>query len=1376
MPQKHGFYRGGTGWVILISIILALLTALVLVRYGARTPQGRTFVEARLSGLKLGRIGRLRIEGLSGDIWSDFSVRRLTIADEGGVWLEADGVHVDWRSAALFSRLFQARALKADQLLIMRRPTLTKRETSGLVPVSINIDHFATRLVLQPAFSGVLGDYAVSGAYHLARRGGQGGRVAVLSRLHAGDYLKAEFDIGRAESLKLQAEAREAAGGALAGTLGLDPNRTFKLDATADGKISEGRFTLDVQRGADHPARAAGNWTARSGSASGAIDLSASSLTAPYGAKFGRQVGFAISGKATRNDFYDLTGSLTGANLTLIAEGQGNPSKRQLAPKGLNISVQIGDLSKVVPTPALGPGQLQAVLTGGRGAWSLDGIAKAQRLQIGGYRLERFEGPAHLKVKNGEVDLKADFSGQGGAGAGTVASLLGVKPVLAFQGTRLKDGRLLLRQMDATGAGINLHGKGTRGLLGDLSFKGNLILSNLAAIRDGAKGRLIADVSANQVSGGKPWQLVLDGQGSDFVSGVGEADRLLGAKPMLSLRAALDRESLAVTSASLIGAAAQASGAGTIIADELALTGNWSATGPFRAGPLEIGGTAKGTSIITGSLDAPAVNLAADFDSIDFPRMPLRMAHLDLNFRPGGKGADGEARLIGTSAYGPARAAATFRFTANGLDLTGLDAEAGGVQAKGFLALRRNAPSTADLTLAISPGVLIESGRIIGSVKIADATGGPTATVDLTAENVLLRDINLSLTTAHVSGSGALADLPLTIQARGAAPAGRWRVELISRLQATAPAGYSLVLQGAGELGKSRVSTREAAVLRWDADRRTARLRLLIGQGTADFDISQQGDALSLDAALSGTDLSAFDQDLAGGVDARISARGKGSELTGTLDVTLKGARERGAAAAKSLDGQIKATLGGGLLKISGAAGTPQGLKASGQFSAPTVASVRPLSLAIDRTKPMAGQFDASGEVQPLWDLFIGGERSLSGRADISAAVGGSLAEPQVTGRGSLEGGVFEDGGSGLKLQNVLLRMALSQTGVDLKDASGDDGAGGRIAAAGRFDLRRGAESDLRLDLKGFRVIDNSLGKATASGQTLLSRAADGRMKLAGAITIDRADLAASTPNPTGVATLDVIERNRPPDLETDLIRPPPQGPGMAFDLALNAPRRVFVKGRGLDVEMSLDAHLTGNSNAPILAGAARVVRGQYDFAGKRFEFDDRGVVYLAAQPDLIRLALTAVRDDPALTATVNIKGTAARPEITLTSSPSLPNDEVLSQVLFGASAAQLSPLEAAQLASALAALSGGGGFDVIGNLRSFARLDRLAFAGDAAGGTTIAGGKYVTDDVYLEVIGGGREGPAAQVEWRVKRNLSLVSRFSASRDGMMSVRWRRDY
>ncbi|EJL35762.1 hypothetical protein PMI01_01206, partial [Caulobacter sp. AP07] len=92
---------GWPGLVIIVSVSIVVLVAVLLggVRFGAITPQGRAFLEARTSGLKLGRIGRLKIEGLSGDIWSDFGVRRLTISDEKGVWLEAFDLRVDWRPA-----------------------------------------------------------------------------------------------------------------------------------------------------------------------------------------------------------------------------------------------------------------------------------------------------------------------------------------------------------------------------------------------------------------------------------------------------------------------------------------------------------------------------------------------------------------------------------------------------------------------------------------------------------------------------------------------------------------------------------------------------------------------------------------------------------------------------------------------------------------------------------------------------------------------------------------------------------------------------------------------------------------------------------------------------------------------------------------------------------------------------------------------------------------------------------------------------------------------------------------------------------------------------------------------------------------------------
>ena len=140
----------------------------------------------------------------------------------------------------------------------------------------------------------------------------------------------------------------------------------------------------------------------------------------------------------------------------------------------------------------------------------------------------------------------------------------------------------------------------------------------------------------------------------------------------------------------------------------------------------------------------------------------------------------------------------------------------------------------------------------------------------------------------------------------------------------------------------------------------------------------------------------------------------------------------------------------------------------------------------------------------------------------------------------------------------------------------------------------------------------------------------------------------------------------------------------------------------------------------------------------------------------------------------IKITGTAAKPRIELSSTPVLPADEILSQVLFGASAARLSGLEAAQLASALSGLAGGGGFDVMGDLGKLAHLDTLSFGQAAVGGSTVSGGKYLRDNVYIELTGGSRQ--AAQVEWRARKHLSIVSRVGDEGDSQLSVSWRRDF
>jgi translocation and assembly module TamB len=1362
---------GWPGLVIIVSVSVVVLVAVLLggVRFGAITPQGRAFLEARTSGLKLGRIGRLKIEGLSGDIWSDFGVRRLTISDEKGVWLDAADLRVDWRPAELFGRRFHANDISARQVVVLRRPTLTPKGKSSAAPLSIDIDHVALRLTTRPEFSRQAGDFDLSGDYESARFGGQKGNLTVLSRMHAGDHLKLVFDLGRDNTLLLDAQAREANGGALAGALGLSPDRPFDLNAKATGTTSQGAFTVLARSGDATPLKAGGAWNAQGGSATGDIDLSASTLTDREEQMFGADARFSIvGGKAGAFNMLDL--KVDAPNLSLVAHGPADLAKRITAPAGLAFTAKVANLSKVTPLPKMGAGVVDGVFHMDGQGFSIDGRADVRDLSLLGYRLARVRGPANLAWKNGELTIKGDATTEGGGGEGMLA-VLGRSPTAQFEGARLKDGRFLIRSAKVTAPNLTVVAEGERGILGGLSFKGEARIASLKPVRAGMAGQATATWSASQAAN-KPWMLTVDARGANFASGLSELDRLLGKAPRLNARAAWADNRLSVADAKLDGTAASVRtsgvlGPGTALGFKL----DWTANGPFTAGPVEIAGKAKGTGAVTGTLQAPKADLVADFDSIDVPRLPLKNAHVVLSFAKRPDGADGTATIEAGSQYGPARGRTAFSFATGGLVLSDLDVDAGGAKAKGAVSLRNGRPATADLVVAVGPGAFLTQGLVKGTARITDAAGGPVAQLDLAADDVV--GGAWKVRHAAIKANGPMARLPLTVDARGEAPSGRWKLSGSGVLSEESEQ-YLLALDAAGTMARTEIKTRETAQVRFGGPRSSARLRLSVGDGQADLDADIGGDLASLRAELTGVSLTALNPDLAGKIDAKVALSGSGPVLTGDFNADLTGARERGSKADQSLNAQIKGALRDNLMTITATSSNSLGLRAEASVTLPTEASAKPFHLAIDRTRAVRGQFLAQGEIKPLWDLLGSSERSISGKIDAEGALAGTLADPRLTGRASLEGGRVDDGQTGLSLRDVVVRVALADNAIDVSQMSGSDGQGGSVSGSGR--LARDGVGCFKLDLKGFRVIDNDLASATATGQTTINRGADGKVKLAGALTIDRADVSAQSKTPAGVVTMDVVERNRPGEMDQGIeARKVTPGSGMALDVTLKAPRRIFVRGRGLDVELSLNAHVGGSTNSPTLDGQARVVRGEYDFAGKRFEFDDDGTVRLATQLDRIRLDLTATREDPTLTAVVRIQGTAAKPEITLTSKPELPSDEVLSQVLFGSSAANLTPIEAAQLASALAALAGGGGFDVIGNLRSLAGLDRLSFA-EGATGMTVSGGKYVTDDVYLEIIGGGREGPAAQVEWRVRKALSLVSKIGSQGETQLSVRWRKDY
>ncbi|MFN4177942.1 translocation/assembly module TamB domain-containing protein [Phenylobacterium sp.] len=1366
--------------IVAVSLVALLILAglFATTRYGVLTPQARLLIEARTDGLKIGRLGRLKIEGLSGDIWRDFRVRRLTIRDERGVWFEARNVHLTWRYLELLRRRFDADLIEAERLTLIRRPTLGPKGKDRGLPVSFHIDRLATRVEMQPGFSYRRGVYDLEARLDIERAGGRSGRIAAKSLLHPGDHLDVDFAFGPKAPLRLVADAEEAKGGALAGALGLSPDRPFDLKLQAEGKTSTGRFTAVARSGADTPLDARGAWSPEGGEAGGRIRLDVSSLTRPYMDRFGREVRFGLAGRKAEPGLHALEGRLYADNLTLKLSGRGNVGERRLGPKGLSIDAATPDLSRAAGGPDTGAARVVGVLTGTASEFAFTGSGAVSDLKLGSYGLARVSGPLEAARRKGDLTVKARLTGAGGAGRGFAAALLGGAPVASVDAARLSDGRLMLRDLELTARGLKVSASGGRSLLGGLNFKGRADVSNLAAARAGASGGASLTWSAGQARAGRPWTFTLDARGQRFALGLAELDRLLGASPRVQAQANWDAGQLSVARASLDGAALDASGAGAMKRDGvLVFKADWNASGPFRAGPVEITGKAKGTGAVTGTVGEPRLDLLADVDAVDLPRLPLKDAKVTLSFLRRTDGSNGVIAVAADSAYGPARGRAAFRFPRGGVDLTELSVDAGGVKAQGALSLRRSSPSAADLTLDVTRGAFLDAGRVAGGVRIVDGSGGARATLALNAENARPSGSALTVRSARIAADGPLARLPYAVEAEGASKRGGWRIDGNGVLADLRP-GYSLTLAGSGRLGKRDIHTVEPAVFRFGGGEQGARLRLAASDGgRIDLDGTLRGEAADVQARVTGLTLTLLDPDLAGRIDGTIALRGQGARLDGGFEARLADARGRGAPAERGVDALVRGRLADTTLSLEAQASNEQGLRATGDLMLPVEASAAPFRIAIARQQPMRGRFFAEGEVQPLWDVLFGGERALAGFVRTQGTLGGTLADPNAVGQISVERGRFDDGATGLSLRDVTLAADFTRNAVDVTQASGVDGHGGKVSGQGRISLLREGQSSFRLDLQGFRLIDNEMATASATGQATIARAADGKVRLSGALTIDQAEVAAEPPTPSGVVAMEVKEVNRPPELAASVGPPSTRGSGWLLDVDLKADRRVFLRGRGLDVELSLDAHVGGTTTRPDLSGVARVVRGDYDFAGKRFEFDTASVVYLSTRPQNIRLQLDAVRDDPTLTVTVRIRGTAARPEVTLASSPSLPNDEVLSQVLFGRTASQLSPVEAAQLASALSSLAGGGGLDVVGNLRAFAGLDRLAFGGgNDEAGVTVSGGKYLTDDVYLELTGGGREGGSAQVEWRVGRKLSIVSRVTGQGESRLAVRWRRDY
>jgi translocation and assembly module TamB len=387
------------------------------------------------------------------------------------------------------------------------------------------------------------------------------------------------------------------------------------------------------------------------------------------------------------------------------------------------------------------------------------------------------------------------------------------------------------------------------------------------------------------------------------------------------------------------------------------------------------------------------------------------------------------------------------------------------------------------------------------------------------------------------------------------------------------------------------------------------------------------------------------------------------------------------------------------------------------------------------------------------------------GRIDLDVAVTGRTTAPSVRGRVTIAGGSLVDPETGMRLSNLTARLALDGKRLRIESASATTGKQGTISATGGMALSAPLDADLSVRFAGAELSSVPLAQASIDGTITLRGPLLTKPTVAGALTVTRAEITIPERFAANVAALNVKLIGAPAAVRKTEARafakagPTKSKASAAFDAVLDVrievPSRMFVRGRGVDAELGGTVRLTGTLAAPQPTGALTLRRGALDVAGKHVQFDSGSVTLLGDLDPLLDFKLSSSANG--ITVTIALTGNASDPALVLSSTPDLPQDEILSQFLFGHNVAELSGTQLIQLASAAAQLAGGSsGGGLLAAIRTSTGLDSFGTTTDRNGNVALQAGRYISDRIYLGVVTGSKGTTDATVNIDVTKNLKL--------------------
>ncbi|MBY5408483.1 filamentous hemagglutinin adherence factor [Rhizobium leguminosarum] len=403
------------------------------------------------------------------------------------------------------------------------------------------------------------------------------------------------------------------------------------------------------------------------------------------------------------------------------------------------------------------------------------------------------------------------------------------------------------------------------------------------------------------------------------------------------------------------------------------------------------------------------------------------------------------------------------------------------------------------------------------------------------------------------------------------------------------------------------------------------------------------------------------------------------------------------------------------------------------------------------------------------------------GVATVNLQIGGTAAAPVINGTVSTNGAKLVDVRRNLAVNNLAATVTFNGSQAVISRLSGSLGGGGTISASGTIGIQPagGFPADISIKLDKAVYVDGTLVVSTVNG-TVGLRGPIASATLSGKLRLDKTSITVPEKLPTSLREIDIRHKNAPRAVLAQLRDDSERKSGekssvITLDLEIDAPSHIFVRGRGIDAELGGLVTIRGTAAAPIVTGGFTMRRGRLTILNRRLDFSDKSRITFAG--DLTpALDLEATSSSGTTTLTVDVAGLATDPAITFSSSPELPQDEVLAQLIFGQSMSKLSPVQIAQLADAVSQLAGNRSTSLFEGLRNQLGVDDFDVSTDSKGQTSVSVGRYLNDRTYFELQQGGSAGAKAVINLDVGRGVKLRGGAGGNGEGEAGIVYEREY